>query len=178
LALDAQAPDPHQFRNQIAQQGVLRWRRNGRMLDYEGTIYWVNFLDRPNPYRNFVVYADRPNRWTGEVDCLHVELRFLRARSVKDQNIRRPLDLLNIDPKALFDKHVKWSDAGAKHVQIMTRKAVRNGQNPKLIRSTMRQLGRDRAQYVKDNFPKRKLQAIAPPFSIPAKLTWVVSASP
>jgi hypothetical protein len=172
VALDSQPPDPHQFRNQVASTCVLRWRRKGRMLNYAGTVYWVNFEDRPNPYRNLCLYRDdKPNRWTGQPGC-HLELRFLRAKAVKDQGVRRPLDLLNINPKALFDKHAKWSDAGARHVQIMTRKAVRNGQNPKLVIAPMRRFGSDRSQYVKDQFPNRNLHAIASPFSIPSELTW------
>jgi hypothetical protein len=175
LALDIQCRNARE-RNHITEsvktQATVNWRRKGRMRDFEGTVYWDDFEDHPRPYRTLILYSDKPNRFTGEDSCVHFELKFLRPRAVKAQGVHRPLDLLDINPQALFAKHVRWSDAGAKHVQIATRKAARKGQNPRMLGYQLRRLGYDRAQYVKDTFPDRKPRQIPPPFSIPISLNW------
>jgi hypothetical protein len=128
IAVDVPAAD---LQDQVRQTAVLRWRPKGQMYDSANVTYWIDYRNR-RPYRNLAVYADKASRITGEA-CVHLELRFMRAQSVRAQGIHRPRDLLNINPQALFDKHIKWSDAGTKHVQIMSRKAVQQAQNPRMI---------------------------------------------
>jgi hypothetical protein len=128
VAVDIQmatAADAEWMKDWIVRHAVLRWRRRGPMLDIDGTICWVKWKRGQRRYpRNIVIYADKHNRITGELNCLHMELRFLKAASIKRQQIRNVSDLMAIDPNVLFQKHVKWSNAGDNYVSNAMRKAV------------------------------------------------------
>ena len=69
-----------------------------------------------------MLYDDKANRITGEVACVHFELRLIGARVIRRQGLHRPSDLLRLNPQELFEKHVKWSDAGETQVKRMMRK--------------------------------------------------------
>src|SRR5262249_54455743 len=111
-------------RNAILKQGLLKWRRDQPMRDEQRTVYWVDFKlkkGRPRAYRNLVLYDDKVNKITGEVDCVHLELRFHRAITVKRQGIRSVRDLLKVNPKRLFDKHLKFTDIAERYVDKRVR---------------------------------------------------------
>jgi hypothetical protein len=57
------------------------------MYDSETVTYWIDY-NSLSCYRNLVLYHDKSNRFTGELDCVYLELRFLWARIVKGQGIR------------------------------------------------------------------------------------------
>jgi hypothetical protein len=189
LAIDIQAPDPEAVKQLILRQAVLRWRRRGPMHEAgehrDETVYWS--YGKGWRTKNLVIYADKHNRFTGELGCVHLELRFLRTKTVRVQGVHRITDLFKVNPKALFDRHVKWSDDADKYVLKVIRKAVKEDiarwQNkpthqfaryraslPALLKTRMRIAGVDRAQTIKDR--GRDMKAITCPLPIPASLTW------
>jgi hypothetical protein len=109
---------------------------------------------------------------------------------VRAQGIYFVRDSFHLDPDALFNKHVKWSDAGDKYVLEVTRQAVREdiecsrgqpyNESIDKYRSNIRyripaqlaKLDFDRAQIIKDNFPNRTLNVIQPPINVPHTLSW------
>jgi hypothetical protein len=178
----------------IVKQAILRWRRRGRMLVFEHSqsalnMVWIDFHDRSRPYRTLALYTNRANRFSGERDCTHLELRFLRPASVRGQGVRRATDLERINPQALFSRYVKWADGSegaARHFKTVLRNTVNHARNhlddfdeeqrKTLARMTehrfRRYWGFDRAQIIKDQFPKRKLKSVEAPFTIPNSLNW------
>jgi hypothetical protein len=104
----------------IRNSGVLKWSPKQCMWQVGRTVYWQDESRRNR--RNLVLYDDKPNRITGEVECVHFELRLIGAEVIRRQGFHKPSDLLRLNPQQLFEKHVKWSDAGAKHVEAMIRK--------------------------------------------------------
>lgn len=116
---------PGFLRERIVRTALLRWA-HGPMRDYNETIYWVQWpKGKRRPSRNLVLYEDECNRITGELDCTHLELRFLRAAVIRRQGIHRVRDLININPSALLEKHVRWSDDADRHVSEVVRRAVK-----------------------------------------------------
>jgi hypothetical protein len=160
------------------------------MQDFEnGNVYWqINQGKRPN--RSLVAYLDEVNRVSGELNCVHLELRFFRADTIRRQGIERIKDLIDLNPRRLFAKHLKFSDIGQAHVKRMMREAVkedreqyRQKETTKFIdqyratigvrvRGLLHRLGYDRSQLVKDVYQRRKLNTIEPPFVIPSQLSW------
>ena len=68
---------------------MLKWRRAGTMNDdYQAGTYWCAFRDgeRPPP-RDLVLYDDRPDKITGELDCVHLELRLRRSRVIRNNGL-------------------------------------------------------------------------------------------
>jgi hypothetical protein len=186
-ALDIQASDRDYLLNWIKQHALLRWRRPGEMDDWKQGTCWIPIT--LNPPRNLLVYIGRPNKVTKDTQCVHVELRFITAASVRRQGIRRVRDLLNLDPAKLFAKHLKWSNIGALHVIKTIRKAVKEDMQrqyksehqfldkyrasiPVMVQGRLKRLQMDRSQQVKGRFRHRKVKEIVAPFEIPSKLTW------
>jgi hypothetical protein len=193
ICFDIQPPDgvtAEQLIAWIANTAILKWRRRGPMQDYEnGNVYWqINHGKRPN--RSLLVYHDEVNRVTGELNSVHLELRFFRADTIRRQGIERIKDLIALDPQRLVEKHLKFSDIGQDRVKRMMRQAVKADREQYhqkdttgftdqyratigvRIKGLLHRLGHDRSQYVKDVFRRRELNAIEPPFVIPNQLTW------
>lgn len=196
LALDVQTANKAEaddLQRQIAQQAILRWRRKGPMLDYDGTLYWVDFRGKRRPPRNLALYTDKANRLTGEAEgCVHLEIRVCRARTIRRQGIVSVSDLIRINPRALMEKNVKWSDAGHKNVLRSVRATVKADRLshakmrimvsnrydsyrktiPQQVEALFERMRWDTAQYVKDNFPRRTITTVPSPVVIPTRLTW------
>ncbi len=174
----------------ITSAAILKWRRRGPMQDYEnGAVYW-QMKRRKRPNRNLVVYKDEVNRVTGELNCVHLELRFFRADTIRRQGVERITDLINLNPSELFSKHLKFTDIGTAHVQRVQRQAVKEDREQyrqkdtteftdqyrasisRRVRGFMHRFGYDRSQHVRDNFQNRKISTIEPLFVIPHELSW------
>src|SRR4051794_29829553 len=129
IAVDVQPLPPWtaaSVQTRIVQTAILKWRKPGPMLDEDSAVYWVYWeKGQRRPTRNLVAYFDRPDRFTGEPDCVHLELRFLRAETIRRQGIRTLKDLINIDPNRLFKKHVNWAENGDAYVNKVVRKAMK-----------------------------------------------------
>lgn len=106
------SPHPHVTRSALTQwinqHVLLRWRRRGDMLDVETTLYWIQQKARKRrSSRDIAFYSDRPSKLTGELDCIHLELRLQNASAIKREGIERAIDLIDLDPQALFAKHIR-----------------------------------------------------------------------
>jgi hypothetical protein len=190
IALDV-APRPG-LRELLTTTAVVKWSLKGCMHDTEpdgtGTTYWGRGR------RRLALYGDKPNRITGELDCVHFELRLIGARIIGRQGIHRPADLIGLNPRKLFDRHVMWSDAGARLVQKAMRRASNEyrerykGQRldafmddfvagrPKAARTILREIGLNRSQ----NLSRQRVHRhrIEPVLTIPNELHWSVVAGP
>lgn len=95
----------------LEQRCILRWRRPGPMRNYGDTVYWVaQSVRKKRSNRDIALYADRPSKITGEPDCTHFELRFYGTPAVRREGIKRPSQLIGLDPAELFQKHIKVVD--------------------------------------------------------------------
>src|SRR5262249_54112682 len=91
----------------LASHTLLRWRIKGHMHDVGDTTYWVW---KKNSRRNLVLYADRPSKISGEINCIHLELRFYGSDSVRRNGVRSAKDLIEINHKELMEKHLKFTN--------------------------------------------------------------------
>ena len=193
LAIDIQPHSPEragEIKRRILRTAVLRWRKVGYMLDFENGNCWVQWRKGEKRYsRNLELYADRHNRFTGEVDCVHLELRFLRANTIRKQGIHSPRDLLQLNPKELFDKHVAFSKAGEEHVRDIVRRHVKEDREKykgrttsafldqyrasihRKIKRALIRLQLDRAQIIRDRMGKIT-KVIPRLFELPCTLVW------
>ena len=110
----------------IEQRCLLRWRRPGPLHDEQNGIYWIEQRSRSRrSNRDLVLYADKPSKITGE-SCTHLELRFYGAASVRKQGIERVTDLIKINPRHLFQHHIKLVEFDPEALkQLAIRKAIR-----------------------------------------------------
>ena len=127
---------------------------------------------------------------------MKLEIRFLRAYVIRANGIHSISDLIDLDPNALFNYHVKWTDVGDRFVQNVVRTAVREDRKryagietsesvdryraaiPHRVKALLQRMGTDRAQVVRDSNPRRQANALPMPLSIPTCLTWVTPCRP
>jgi hypothetical protein len=186
IALDIQAANAAEMKHLIETRALLKWRRKGVMREVGETLYWA----RRQARRNLVFYADKPNRITGELDCSHLELRLKGADVIRKQKIASPKDLLVINPRALFAKHVGWSDFGDRYVKkIMRQETAKDRLNhrgkevsrfmddyrahlPRYVKTLLYNNGLDRSQNLKNEgrVNMRREKRLEPPFVIPTIL--------
>jgi hypothetical protein len=182
VALDIE-PRP-ELRDRIVSTARLKWSRKGQMHEIGRTVYWSN---RKRSRRNLVLYDDKHNRLSGETECIHFELRLMGADSIRRQGIHRARDLLMLNPKTLFEKHIKWSDAGDGYVKkIMRRENNRYRQKykgkqvskvmdgflayvPRHVKHVLNRLGLDRSQNVRSE-QKDEVDAL---LAVACELEWV-----
>jgi len=196
LAIDIQAPsfDAANFlEDLILRTALLRWRHPGPMDDQENGTNWSQWNEEAKrTNRNLTLYADRHNRFTDELNCVHFELRFLRPHIIRAQGIHRVKDMLDINPKDLFDRHVKFSDLEVveDHVLKIVRETVRDERERHLAEHAedrnaftdayranisnrvawwLHRFGYDRAQELHG---VKAMKAITSPLTIPITLTW------
>jgi hypothetical protein len=121
VAVDFQSNDPERLAQWLRTHLILRWRRKGYMHNDRGTVYWVY---RSRSYV-LVLYWDRHNKVTGELGCVHLELRFLRAKSVKRaglDDINKVLD--ELIPRELFARYVKQHSCGTRYVNTVLKRGI------------------------------------------------------
>ena len=175
------------LREQIVSTAVLKWSRKDRMGDEGRTVYWLDLSKRNR--RNLVLYDDKPNKVTNEPRCVHLELRLYGADVVRRQGLSKPSDLLRLNPKQLFDRHVKWSTAGANYAKNLMRKEHSKFRrryagkqlSPLLDRYVSdiagrvahltHRLGLDRSQNVEATGAAKS--RVSPPISIPTAMDWI-----
>jgi hypothetical protein len=169
VALDMQGANPGELRAFLVTHSMLRWRRRSVMKEIGETVYW----ERVHKARNLVLYSDKPNKITGELDCCHLELRFTRAKVVKRHGLDDIGKLLKLNPRQLFLKHVKWSEAATRYVNRIAEQEGKKAQQklasaniqypflvryynniPRQTRYMLTLLGYDRAQNLKQLKPK------------------------
>ena len=110
---------------------MLRWRRKGAMYDHGEaacTHYWVFQAKRTQSgkrrsARDLAVYADKPSKFGGE-PCVHLELRYQNTEACRRQDVQTAIDLINLNPRFLFDKHVRLSDGARLFVNNIIREHV------------------------------------------------------
>ncbi|WP_338319642.1 hypothetical protein [Bradyrhizobium ottawaense] len=90
----------------------LRYRKHtDSIYEYEGTTYSISVARRKSrPYRNLCFYNSKPSNITGEDNCIHVEIRMERKRTVQAAGILAPSDILSIKPKEVFEKFAVVKD--------------------------------------------------------------------
>lgn len=100
------------LRNWFVYHLKLRWRPNGPMHDEQYGAYWEYQTHRKahqkkRSARDLVVYSSEIKlcKITGE-PCTHVEIRFQNARACRAQNVYRVRDLIILNPRKLFSKHL------------------------------------------------------------------------
>ena len=175
----------------ILTHALLKHRRKGPMLKlrdaYDNqTNYWIDQEGRRAPNRNLVLYC-RSSKITGK-RVAHLELRFQRTQAVRSQNIHQVKDLLNLNPKAVLDRCIKWSNAGDKFAQKVIRRAVKeqkylNNESyqkniVKKVRSILRKTEQNIAQNRK-NFDGKRDELVSNPafFIVQDKLEWEQSST-
>jgi hypothetical protein len=178
VAFDLQPPlssGPNEIMDRIARTALLKYRRKGPMHKKEGTLYWVRWGKGERRFgKNLVLYPDH-NRMTGELNAVHLELRFLRPDMVKRQMERQGLHgikgLIDIDPHELLEHRVKWSEEAAdKHIRTVVKRE--GNLPPRKVKEILRRIGHDKAQGIKDVFPRRRFKPSLAPFEAPRKLIW------
>jgi hypothetical protein len=174
VALDMQVDDPPKLQNWLVSSSSLRWRKAGPLVTHQGEPrYWA---PQRSP-RNLVLYGDRHNKMTGETPCVHLELRF-RGKSVRAQGITTVAQLLTLNPRQLFQKHVRWSDIGYRY---FTKKPPRQEKPPKgwtveyvtkRRNHLLKVLELDRTQTVK-GMQRMRAEPVSPLIrAIPTSLEW------
>jgi hypothetical protein len=172
----------------LRRQLILRWRRNGQgIVDVSATSYWCWRFSRTN----LVLYDDLPSELTGQ-PCVHLELRFRRAETIRRQGIKSIADLRRLDPRALFSKYLKWSTAGEDYVEMIVRRECKKARAelithrpdpfydrwtahiPQRVRKLLHNLGYDRAQTIHDRLPHLMSKGSIPGLShhIPTGVAW------
>lgn len=185
LAIDFITPIREALRDRLARHTLVRWRPpKDWMRDVGDTIYWTNQSARRDrgsrrSRRDLVLYADQHSKVTGEVDCVHLELRFYGTDAVRRAGFARVRDLLRLSPRALFERNLSLVDDfeadKAELIAKMQRRAVRHDRNvhrdrpprsviadriadqirasiPRRINRMVETLSQGRAQLLRDHF--------------------------
>lgn len=84
---------------------ILRWCRSPFMPEVFGeTTYWSKYKNVPvreRPTRNAAIYSDKPSKLTGK-PCGHLDSRTIGSAAVRRQGIKKPTDLLDLNPAEHF----------------------------------------------------------------------------
>jgi len=184
----------------LLKYALLRWRRKQAMRDvatwWPTTHYWCQ--RRPRRSRDLVLYVKND----GDRDYAHLELRFFGTQSCRRQGWHRPLDLLALDPAALFERHVRLSFDIDRYIQQSVRRQVNDAMMAARdvsrsrpihpvranwetgawlaahIRAAWESSGCYRAQWLKDHAPRsiRTPASLLQVMAIPTELTPVRTA--
>jgi hypothetical protein len=172
--------DAEELKSLVLTRALLKWRPKGPMLNIEGlddftTTYWIEQNKRKRrSNRDLALYADKPSKVTGEINCVHLELRFLNTRSCKKAGISSAKDLIDLNPAEIFAKNVKFTDFDIdQYHQRRIRKAVKEDRKlhqqqnreisefedryrasrPQRMRGHLKRTQQDRAQIIKQFNP-------------------------
>jgi len=186
VAVDIQAANPDQMRELILTQLMLKWRPKGPMIEIGQTTYWG-----PRKARwNVVLYPAEFNRITGELNPVHLELRLKGADVIRKEGIASPKDVLVINPRHLFGKHIGFSNFGERYVRKIMRQEVAKDRLahqrkkvsgfmddcrahiPTYVKTLLHNNHLDRSQILRDEgkMNKRREKPLEPPFVIPTIL--------
>lgn len=188
-----------QLRQWLLAKTLLAWRPKGWMYDDENSVYWTRQHVRleqgkRQSNRDLVLYADRHSKVTGEVDTVHLELKFLNARSVRREGFRDVKILLKLDPEKLFRKHIRLVEFDFERFDRAMVRRTLNQERQRFLTSKKRpsefadrfrcnlrkrteaffkRIHMNRIQLLKDHWPPKKLQFIdIGVLNIPHKLEW------
>jgi len=153
----------------IRECAILRWRRPQAMLEFESTLYWTEWhLGHIRPDRNLAEYHDLPSKIDGR-QTVHLELRFQTSDAAKAQNLHRPSQLVRLNPRALFDKHIRILD-----FQQHIADDINSSANPGRIRGFYERNYQRRVQLFKDRQPHliKLLEPRNSRFAVKDHLTW------
>jgi hypothetical protein len=187
-------------RQWFERHALMRWRREGWMHDEENGFYYnatrriEEQAGRRRAGRNIGVYADRLSKVTRKEVC-HYELKFMNSASVRRQHWKKPSKLLQMNPGAVFMRHVKLVDFEPEHFirrilrrnvkydriqyagRVLTPSADRYwAARPRRVRHVIETITRNRVQLVKDLAPGyvARLKIIAyEVLSLPHQLSWL-----
>jgi prophage regulatory protein len=155
----------------VKSNALLRWRRSGKMFDYETTAYWIEqHRDTETPDRNLLMYPDLPSKLSNRTDpIVHLELRLQTAEAVKKENIRSPSDLIALNSRQLFDKHIRIVDF-QRHIQ----RDIMDAEQKNRVRGFYSRYYQNRVQPFKDRQPDfvARMKSINSAFVIGDQLTW------
>jgi hypothetical protein len=167
------ASECQQLKHWVVNHTLLRWRRRqDQMRDEDGTVYWTQRVTRKRPsHRDLVVYADKPAKLTGELDCVHVELRLYDSYAVKGSGLSQVSQLPRLKPKPLLRRHLKLASVD-RFTQRVTRKTVQayrsRTSNPfieayqaDIPRKVVHILHQGRAQNLHSRVPKARLEDVS-----------------
>lgn len=159
----------------------LRYRRStDEAVDVEGTRYAVKRAGRlARPSRDIAAYNTRVGKLDGEIDKIHIELRLETSRAVKNAGIERPLDILTLDPRALFARYIKIADVSLA-VRKITERSIEAIEPTNVIdvrvrvQSHMKRTGCDTLTGLKQHYP-RLAERLTPldALNISDRLHWV-----
>jgi hypothetical protein len=151
----------------------LRWRRPQPMFDYFGTLYWgQQHKGEKRPDRNLAEYHDLPSKLTGQ-RAVHLELRLQTSDATKAEKFRLPSDLGNINPRELFDKHIRIID-----FQHHVSSDIMDGDHSNRTRGFYRRFYGNRVQHFKDAQPRtaKRLETLNSRFNLGDRLTWAATS--
>jgi hypothetical protein len=139
---------------------------------------------------------------TGELDCVHLELRLLNANAIRRAGCLSPSDLFHLDPQRVFERYVKLTNLDPEKVRRQVEQVVRRAVSddrkryrgvrtndfidryrasiPRRIRGLFHRLQIERAQTVKDFFPGLVARAEPIPvkvLNLPRRLTIIDARS-
>jgi hypothetical protein len=189
IALYYSGGDLTKLRSGIPLHMMLRWRRRQPMHDIRATTYWCKEGGKRPPPRNLTTYSDRPNKVTGEAECVKLELRFLRAYAIRANQVHSISDLMTLNPHDLFNRHVKWANVSETFVQKIVRNEVNKDrkryqgivtkQGVDRYRGTIRRSASNvlrrnlRVQILRDSSnPRTTIKSGTIPLTIPTALTF------
>jgi hypothetical protein len=175
----------------ITRTVVMKWRRSQPSEDTEHVHYLNGISAKKQHNRNFVIYDDQPSKITGECEVVHPELRF-RRRIIRTQGIDWAGELEHLNPRELFQRHIKLTDAGEvqgeAYIRDMMRKTAQRYRDryrgreippymdryianvPNIVRGTLLRLGFNRSQRMKDELGVEGNEYTL--FPIPESLEW------
>ncbi|TWI58295.1 hypothetical protein IQ16_08201 [Bradyrhizobium huanghuaihaiense] len=159
----------------IRECAILRWRRPQAMFEIEGTLYWTEWHPgEVRPDRNLAEYHDLPSKIDGQ-PAVHLELRFQTSDATKAQNLQRPSQLATLNPRALFDRHIRILD-----FQLHIADDINSSANPDRTRGFYERNYQRRVQLFKDRQPHliKLLEPLNSRFAIKDHLTWGAVSGP
>ena len=178
----------------IAQRCLLRWKRSGPLHDEENALYWIEQLSRSRrSNRDLVLYDDKLSKITG-APCTHLELRFFGTSSVRRQGFERATDLIEINPRLIFQHHIKLVEFDPEAFkQSQVRAAIERdvafyrgketssfidkyrASIPRRVRSIVQRVFQDRVQQVKNvnsDYVRRLKPIEIDILNLPDRLSW------
>jgi len=164
------------------------------MHEEANAIYWVEQSSRSRrSSRDLILYDDKPSKITGTA-CTHLELRFFGALSVRKQGFEHVTDLMEINPRLVFQRHIKLVEFDPETLkQSAIRKAMRHdiafyrgketslfrdkyrASIPRRVRSIIERAYQDRVQQFKNadpNYVNRLNPIPIDVLKLPDRLSW------